>query len=252
MLTLLAQSGTTTGVASGALTTLFQSVTKMFSHGDALAQPQVIVHQLKDLGVVWAVVFMVVGVLCMLNGYKFYKVATIGLALIIGSFVGYYLGTKIQAPFVVAACMGVLMAVVAFPLMKYAVAVLGGLAGAFLGANLMSGLAHAINHAGARTTIPPDAYWIGALVGLLVCGMLAFVVFKLCVVWFTSVSGSTIAVLGAIALLLSFKPWQATVSKGLTANQIVIPLLVFVPAVVALILQHMWYPGESHQGEVED
>ena len=245
MITLLAESDSTTGAASNALTNLFQSVTTMFSHGDALAQPQVVVDQLKALGVVWAVVFMIVGVLCMLNGYKFYRLVTIGLALMLGSFVGYYLGAKIHQPFIVAACLGVLLAVVAFPLMKYAVAVFGGLAGAFLGANLWSGLAHAINSAGTTTTIPPNAYWIGALVGLLVCGMLAFVLFRLAVVLFTSVSGSTIAVLGVIALLLSFKPWQATVSQGLTGNQVVIPLLVFVPAVVALILQHMWYPAEK-------
>ncbi len=70
--------------------------------------------------------------------------------------------------------------------------------------------------------------------------MLAFILFKLSIVLFTSVSGATIAVLGGLALLLSFDPWQETIRSGLTASQMVIPLLVFVPAVIGLILQESW------------
>ena len=43
---------------------------------------------------------------------------------------------------------------------------------------------------------------------MIVCGMLAFILFKLTVVLFTSGSGSTLAVLGFLALILQFKPWQ--------------------------------------------
>ena len=232
MLTTLAQAEET----ATPLNNLFQTINGMFSSPDALAQPEVIVEHLKSLSVVWAVVFIIVGVLCLLNGARFYRFATVGIALLLGLFGGYWLGEKIGNPLVVAACCGILLAVAAFPLIKYAVALFGGLAGAFIGANLWSGLAHAINK-GADAAIPAEAYWIGALVGLLVCGMLAFILFKLSIELFTSVSGSTIAVLGALALLLSFKPWQATVASGLTANQLIIPLLVFVPAIIGLILQ---------------
>ncbi len=65
---------------------------------------------------------------------------------------------------------------------------------------------------------------------------------------FTSVSGSTIAVLGVIALLLSFEPWAAAVTSGLTANQVVIPLLVFIPAIFGLVYQEQWGRGG---GDVE-
>lgn len=69
--------------------------------------------------------------------------------------------------------------------------------------------------------------------------MLAFILFKLSVVLFTSVSGSTVAVMGALALLLSFEPWRETVTQGLMANQLVIPLLVAVPAAIGLIMQEI-------------
>jgi hypothetical protein len=218
---------------------LFETVTAMFSRPDALAQPESLVENLQSLSVVWAVVFLIVGLLCMLNGYRFYKTSTVAIALLIGLFAGYWVGEQIQAPFIVAGCSGLLLAAVAFPLMKFAVAIFGGVTGAFIGANLWAGTASAINKA-SDTEIPVDAYWIGALVGLMLCGMLAFILFKLSIVLFTSVSGATIAVLGGLALLLSFEPWHDSIESSLTASQLIVPLLVFVPAVIGLILQETW------------
>ena len=236
-----------------ALTNFFDTVAGMFSRGDALAQPEHVIEHLQTLGAVWAVVFVIVGVLCMFNGYKFYKLATISVALLLGMFAGYWFGGKIGAPYIVAGCLGVLLATLAFPLMKYAVSVFGGLAGAFVGANLWAGMAHAINKIASeggqtRNIIPADEYWLGALLGLLICGMLAFILFKLSVVMFTSVSGSTIAMMGVLALLLSFEPWRQSVADGLTSSQLVIPLLVFVPAAIGLILQEV-NSGGIFEGE---
>lgn len=238
---LLAQTG------SNPFDNLFDTVVSLFSIGDALARPAELVDALQNLMVVWAVVFVVVGVLCMLNGYRFYRVATIALALFMGLFAGYALGKLIQAPpYIIAGCCGLLLAVVALPLMQYAIALFGGLVGAFLGANLWSGAADALNVA-AGWNIPDNAFWVGALIGLLICGMLSFILFKLSIVMFTSVSGSTLAVMGVIALLLSFEPWRAGVAESLTASRAIIPLLVFVPAFIGLVLQEYW--GAGAKGE---
>jgi len=235
---------------------LFESMTAMFSRGDALAQGDTLVADLQNLGAVWAIVFLIVGCMCLINGFRFYKAATIAVAGAIGMFGGYWLGQHIDAPFIVAGALGLLLAVVAFPLMKYAVAVFGGLAGAFIGANLWAGIANAINASANKdvsdpaqwnTVVPEHLFWIGALIGLLVCGMLAFVLFKLSVVMFTSVSGSTLAVLGLIALLLSFEPWRDPVSSGITANKLIVPLLVLVPAVIGLILQEYRGAGAGNE-----
>ncbi len=243
-------AATAAGGDQSAVVNLFETVVGLFSHGDALAQPDTLVTQLQALSVVWAIVFLIVGITCLFNGYKFYKIATVLLALLLGAFSGYWIGVHIDAPpFVIAACLGLLLGVMAMPLMKYAVALLGGLAGAFIGANLWAGLASTVNHS-AEMNIPANAYWIGALIGLLVCGMLAFILFKLSIVMFTSVSGSTIAVLGGIALLLSFEPCRESVISGLTSNRFVVPLLVLVPAVIGLIIQQSWHqqPAKADGG----
>jgi len=230
MIRLLAQAGSPSN-------NVFDVVINVFSRGDTLAHPGDMVTALQSMSVVWAVVFLTAGITCLFNGYKFYKSVTVIAALAMGMFLGYYLGKKVNAEYIVAGCMGVLFAVGCYPLMKYAVAVFGGLVGAFLGANLWSAVARIVAENNGGNAQVAEHYWIGALIGLLICGMLAFILFKLSVVLFTSVSGSTIAVLGAVALLLQVPAWQEPVSQSISAHAVIIPLLVMVPAVIGFILQ---------------
>ncbi len=217
---------------------VLDTVTKVFSRADTLAHPNSLVQNLQALSVVWSVIFLVAGLLCMFNGYKFYRVATVVLALGIGLAVGYALGLKISAPYVVSGCVGLLLAVACFPMMKYAVAVLGGLSGAWVGANTWTAVSHLVSGNDPQVAnAAASHHWVGALIGLIVFGMLAFILFKLSIVVFTSVSGSTLAVLGVLALLLQFKPWQESIASGLSAHAMIIPLLVFVLAMIGLILQ---------------
>lgn len=75
--------------------------------------------------------------------------------------------------------------------------------------------------------------------GLLLFGMLAFILFKITVVMFTSVSGSTIAVLGGVALLLQIERFEATIAESISAHAMILPILVLVPAVIGFILQEI-------------
>ncbi len=209
---------------------------RIFSHIDALVQPETVLGALEDLWYVWAIVFLVCGILTMINGYRMYPVVTTALAAMIGIFVGYRVGQHMGSPEVVAGCLGLLFGVLCVPFMKYAVAVIGGLVGAFWGANLW---ASAISFIG-KDGPPETTIWIGALMGLVICGMLSFIVFKLTVVFFTSVSGSTMAVLGAVALLLQIESFRGSVTDAINNEKgkaSILLLLVLVPAIIGMIMQ---------------
>ena len=215
---------------------VFEVITNVFSRFDALAHPEHLIEPLQKLPVVWGIVFLITGLICLLEGYKFYKVVTVVLALTIGGFAGYSMGKHIRAEFIVAGCAALLFAVVCFPLMKYAVAAMGGLVGAFLGANSWTAVATLVTKGDPATAT--QHYWVGALVGLVLCGMLAFILWKLSIVLFTSVSGSTLAVIGGVGLLLQVPSFRDAISSNLkTAHVVVVPLLVAVPAIIGLILQ---------------
>lgn len=215
---------------------VFEVVTSVFAKMDALAHPEHLARHLAALPVVWGVIFMVSGLVCAFEGYKHYKVVTIAMAFAMGAFAGYCLGKRIDAAYVVSGSMAALFAVMCFPLMKYAVAVIGGLVGSFLGANTWTALATLLSKTPDHV---PQYHWIGALIGLIVCGMLAFILFKHSIVLFTSFSGSTMAVLGAVALLLQMPPVRDSLAREMTrAHVVIVPLLVLVPTIIGVILQH--------------
>ncbi len=222
--------------------TVMDTVTDVFSRADTLAHPGSLMDDLQSLSIVWAVIFLVAGILCMINGYRFYRTATVILALAIGATAGYALGQKIDvgsgAPYIVAGSLGLLLAVASFPMMRVSIAIMGSITGAWLGANVWTAIAHLLNKNDAdAAAAAAQNHWVGALIGLIVCGMLAFILFKLTVVLFTSVSGSTLAVLGFLALILHIKPWQESIRSGLSAHSLIIPIVVIAAAGIGLILQ---------------
>lgn len=237
----------------------FQTIVEIFtvSKGAPLAHPGELLIKLGQLGEIWAIAFVIMGLVCLLNGYKFHKIVTVSLLVVLGAVLGYWMGLEIKGPpFVVAAMVSILLGVLAFPLMKYAIAILGGLSGAFIGANLWVAVARFLGSpvegqdaatATASTTnetllqlgtyVPSHAFWVGALIGLIVCGFGAFILSKVAIHLFTTVSGSTIAVFGVIALLLSMDSIRGTVTTELTRSPLIIPLLVFVPAAIGFLMQ---------------
>jgi len=222
---------------------VIEVLTLVFSRPDSLSRAESLAASLQLLSLSWAVVFFVAGLTCMLSGYRFYKVITVLLGLLIGLTVGYCLGKPIHAAPVVAGCLGILIGVGCWPLMKHAVAVLASLSGAFVGANLWVGVARLAETGDNAATLASN-YWIGALIGLMLFGMLSFLLFKFSVVLFTSVAGALIAVLGAMALLLQVPQWRAPVTESLAAHPIIVPMLIIVPAVIGLILQQSQDPGD--------
>lgn len=219
---------------------------RLFDRIDALAHPENLIGTLEQTGVVVASILVAVGLICLIQGYKLYKAVVLLMALALGIGLGYKLGHSIQAEAIAAGCLGVLLAVVAWPLMKFAVALCGGLAGAFIGANAWSAVAEQVNATGTLS-LAPDAYWAGALIGLVLLGLLSFILFELSVVVFTSVSGSTLAVLGVLALLLQVPAWRNAVADALQANPLIVPMLVAVPAVIGLVLQQQMGGLKRHE-----
>ncbi len=219
---------------------IFDVVVNVFSHTDALAHPKSLVDSLSSLHIAWSIIFLVAGLTCLLNGYRYYKIVVVCLAAAIGLFGGYKCGVMLNAsgggPYIIAACLGLLCAITCIPLMKYSVAAMGGLAGAFIGGNIWS----AAYRLAEGADVPVQNAWIGALIGLVVFGMLAFITFKLSVVVFTSVAGAMVCVLGAMSLILNIPSWKPSVTESISAHAIVMPLLVFVPAIIGLILQESY------------
>ncbi len=197
---------------------------------------QEFITEIAGLGTLEAVVIFVGGLVCLLQGWKLFKVIVVVNAAALGAAIGWHVGGMLKgenAPLFCGAAGGLLLAALAWPAMKYAIGVMGGLAGAVLGYGLWT---YAAKAAGRGDDLVTYA-WVGALIGLITLGLLAFVVFRLVVMIFTSFQGAAMAVAGLLALLLKNQSVCESIQKRLATNIHLMPLLIAVPAMIGFAVQ---------------
>ena len=221
----------------GAIARVTDSVASMIDFLDILTRPEDLMNLLGSLGIVWGGILLVVGILCVINGYRWHRWVIIVCAFLCGFALGYVLSKHMEQPYVVAAALALMAAVISNPLLKFSVALFGGLTGAFIGANIWTGLG-----------LPGDAHWAGALMGLILVGMASFLMFKHVVVFFTAMSGGAMTVCGAIAILLYVPDMRESVARLFTNNQILVPLLITVAGVIGLVIQEQQARAPLEEG----
>jgi hypothetical protein len=224
MLTTLAQGSATTAELMSPTLLLETIINRKW---DLLTRPSDLMPALDGLGIVWSVIFVLLGLMCVLNGYRWHKSVIMVLALLCGAAIGHMVGNMLGVASVVTALAGAaLFGVVAWPIMRYTVALFAGLAGAFFGANLWSAVGQ-----------DPSQHYIGAMIGLLLLGMLAFITFKVVIIAFTAIGGASLTVFGALGLLLNFDAWRSGLESELIANPLVVPVIVGSAAIFGMVYQ---------------
>jgi hypothetical protein len=193
----------------------------------SLPQQYHILEMLAGAEVFFPIALCVIGALLMIFGFKAYRWIVLLNFIALGYYLGSLLGERGQISMVGAIIGAVLMGAAAMPLMKYAVAVCGGMVGFVIGMVIW-----------AYCEQPLGMAWAGGLVGLAVLGMLSFILFKTTVILFTCIEGAALFVFGAAALLIRFTPWSTQIDWSLAHRPVLLPLLVTCLAILGLFWQH--------------
>ena len=199
-----------------------------------------LVESLKDLaqhqyGAVLAVVLLTCGLVYMLQGWKIFKILVVVNVAVFGALAGNYLGAMAKGDTWVytSAAGALLLGGLAWPLMKYAVSLLGGLFGGVVGFALWAYITDTINR--------PDLLnyaWVGGIVGLITLGLLAFVILKLVVMFITSLQGAAMVVGGVLAMLLKYL--AKDLEGPLSNNSHLMLVLIGVPTIIGFVFQTTW------------
>ena len=118
------------------------------------------------------------------------------------------------------------LAILSVPLMRWAVSILGALAGAVFTA--------AIWYA---TDLGDQYIWAGALIGMVAGGMISFIVFRIAVILFSSMGGGALVVAGSLALLQEHAGADIQLEQIITGQRWVLPVALMVPLLVGLVAQ---------------
>jgi hypothetical protein len=219
---------------------------------DLLHEPGPVLEELAAMSFLWPTVMAILGLLCILHGYRWHRPIVALIAFLAGIGIGRQLAGDMDRPILLALSVGMLFAVVATPMLKVTVALLAGTTGAFVGGNLFRALAET---AVLPFTLDPADVWVGAIVGFVVIAMLSLLMFRFVIVLFTSVGGAGLLVFGAVALLMHVDDWRAPVREslvsatvaedGTTHANLLLPMITLLTAVGGYIVQHARLQAEG-------
>ncbi|MCJ7543528.1 MAG: hypothetical protein MUP47_03010 [Phycisphaerae bacterium] len=194
------------------------------------------VQGLTSMDPLQAVLLLAVGLTYMIVGYRVYKVLVTANAACLGFALGHVIGRLAASPHDLPAVTGIagalLLGVLSWPLMKFTVSLMGALVGGLAGMLLWQYL---FTVAGRPELVSYS--WTGGLLGLVTLGMLTFLTLPFTTMVFTSLQGSGMAVSAVLSMLLHYERFRMDVEDGLTNNIHLLPLLIAVPAIVAVVVQ---------------
>ena len=179
-----------------------------------------------DISWLHAVGLMAFGIIYLVYGWRIFKALVVINCVILGMAVGIHVGGRLGSSLWGGIIGAILTGMISWPFMKYSVAVLGGLAGAMLGGAVWR-----------IVGLPEPLIWCGALLGLITCGFLAFSSFKIAIMLFTSLQGSTFVVIGILALLSDYPNLGESLTNVVYNQIFFLPVLLIVPTISGVLFQ---------------
>jgi hypothetical protein len=186
-----------------------------------------------------AVIGISFGIIILMYGWRIYKALTVIGFGILGLYIGLWVGEQFQHSLPGAIVGAALLVILAIPLMRWAVAVLGAVAGGILAA----GIWHSCN-------LPQEFVWAGGLIGVVAGGMISFVVFKLAVMLFTSLGGTSLVTVGVFALIYRYEtfasdPPTTHLNQLYYGNPWFLPLVLTVGTLLGILIQFRFLRGSK-------
>ena len=182
----------------------------------------------QQLGPGMAALLVLLGLIYLLFGYNIFKLLVAFNAAVIGGLLGAEIADRTHTAMVVPTIVSVafIAVIITLPLMKWAVAVLGGLFGAALGAGLWRTFGQ-----------DPHFMWAGAAIGLVLFGLLSFIVFRGCVMTYMSLQGATMLIVGLLGLVFKYNELEPRVSQGMMLRPFLLPMAILIPTVLGVMFQ---------------
>jgi hypothetical protein len=184
----------------------------------------------QSMGPLMAAAMVLAGVIYLAFGVYAYRALVCANACVAGAYIGALLGHKGGNAVAGALVGGFVATAVTWPLMKYAVAAMGGVFGLLLGASVWRAVG-----------LDPQFAWAGGGMGLIFFGMLSFLLFRGSVMMFTSLQGSVMLVFGLLGLIYKYQDMGPRLNASLSDKSFLLPLAIFVPATIGLIYQQTQY-----------
>ena len=180
-----------------------------------------------------ACALLAAGVVFAFYGWRISKVLAVINFSIIGGFLGHFLAGKLGINDLACTVgLAVVLGSLCIWQSRHGVSLLAGGAGGVLGAAIVHSLKPLLE--GYNT-------WIiaGLLLGFVTFALLAFIIYKVAAVLYSSVQGSALVVAGALSLLATQASIADKLATALHDHIFLLPIMLGVPTIVSIVIQQM-------------
>jgi hypothetical protein len=193
-------------------------------------------EHIKTVGIPESLMFIAFGIICLFYGWRVFKALTIMAFALIGLIIGMLISQKMGSTNnpILGIMLGIVFGIVAIPMMKWAVGILGAVAGGII----TGGLWFAFK-------LPDQYLWAGTLTGFIAGGMISFIVFKIAVILFTSLGGSIMFATGLMALLFRYSETTVKTQELFLGPKWFIPVIIIVPTIISVYWQNRFAKKSS-------
>jgi hypothetical protein len=204
---------------------------------EVFAPVDVFWQQVTSLGLPEALMFISFGAVCLMYGWRVFKILVVISFALLGMVIGAMAAAKITGANnqILGGFIGlVLFGALAMPLMRWGVSILGALAGGIVTA----GMWYAFE-------LPEKYIWAGGLIGIIAGGMIAFIALKWAVILFSSLGGAALLITGLFALFYLWEETSEQIQQLVFEQNWFLPVAVVVPTALGFILQHKFVKRSS-------
>lgn len=173
-----------------------------------------------------AALLILMGLIYLMYGFKLFKGLVMLNAAAVGAAIGGSIGQKTETGFALMILCGFVAAALAWPLMKWAVAVMGGLFGALLGAAIWQ-----------TCGLDPTFAWSGALTGMVLFGLLSFIIFRGSVTMYMSLQGAAMLIFGILGMVYKYDQIAPKVTHTMSLKPFLLPMAIIIPAIIGMLFQ---------------
>jgi hypothetical protein len=194
--------------------------------------------QITALTWLQAIIAISFGVVYLLYGWRIFRILVVICFGIVGLFAGITIGANFDLE-VVGGITGLLvLGILAVPLMRWAVSLLGAVAGGILTA----GIWYAFE-------LPGKYILAGAIIGIVAGGMISFIIFKIAIMLFTSLGGGILITAGTISLLHQYEKIQSpptgTIRDLFFNHNWFLPAMLLLTTAIGIALQNRFVKGSK-------
>ena len=206
--------------------------------GEGIVPIDFIWAQIISLNLLESLTFISFGAVCLFYGWRVFKILVVISFALLGLVLGIIVSEKISGENyqILGGVTGfVAMAVISVPLMRWAVSILGAVAGGILA----SGIWYACG-------LNERYILAGSMIGIVAGGMISFIIFRIAVMLFSSLGGSGLMVVGVLALLYLYPQTKEQVEELVFAKRWFLPAALMLPTIVGIIVQNKFIKGSRN------